>query len=354
MARPEPARHGADRRRRLAGAQQSGVRGAGRRGAGVAGRRRRRLRELFGWDARGPRPDLQPGAPPLVSEVLLPLADGGLRKLRATVRCTESRARTAPLSRRGRGSQPRGRARSGALAARRAGRHRRVSGWRPSTNRSAGSRAAPPPAGRCGGAFERRGGAAGHRPRHRRAGVAARLRAPAAGAARRRARRGALRGAPPRHRHALAADAGRARRAGVGRSARRRSSRSTSPSSNWRARAPTSCCASWRRFSTAAPPASHTCAATASCAATGASSACSASTARCRAGAPLAALRGGASARRRTDAKRRCARWTTRRCSRPSSMSMVRRRRPGRRVVFAVGAAQLHARWRRDRGRRRC
>ena len=47
------------------------------------------LRELFGWDARGPRPDLQPGTPPLVSEVLLPLADRGLRKLRATVRCLE-------------------------------------------------------------------------------------------------------------------------------------------------------------------------------------------------------------------------------------------------------------------------
>ena len=77
VARPEPARHGAVRRRPACWCA-----------AILRSRRwlawrpcrwpmpRPPLRELLGWDARGPRPDLQPGAPPLASEVLLPLADG--------------------------------------------------------------------------------------------------------------------------------------------------------------------------------------------------------------------------------------------------------------------------------------
>ncbi len=50
------------------------------------------LRELFGWRAKGPAAELQPGAQPLVHESLLPLphaGPGAFRKLRATARCVE-------------------------------------------------------------------------------------------------------------------------------------------------------------------------------------------------------------------------------------------------------------------------
>ncbi len=48
------------------------------------------LRELLGWAERGPRDELQPGAPPLVCQALLPLPDGGMRRLRALLRCAEA------------------------------------------------------------------------------------------------------------------------------------------------------------------------------------------------------------------------------------------------------------------------
>jgi PAS domain S-box-containing protein len=47
------------------------------------------LRELLGWGDKGPRPELQPGARPLLTRLLLPLPDGGVRCLQALVSCHE-------------------------------------------------------------------------------------------------------------------------------------------------------------------------------------------------------------------------------------------------------------------------
>ena len=280
-----PRRHGAVRRQRPAGAHQPGLRRAGRRRAGAAGRGARpSLRELLAWEGEAPS-RLLARAPRRWCARPTCRVPGGAAAAARDRALLRHAGRAAPLHGGGRGPQRRGGARPGADADRRADGHRRRRHRDlPGIARLGAAAPARAPASRSAPA-------APCRPRRPRCRSISRdivlpesLRRVRARCSRRCARASASRCAT-RIRHpelgaALAADA---RRAGdarlgqahdLGRHARRH--RPASSAAAQRAAA----ARAGDDPRELAPPASPTCAATCWCAATGASRRCSASAGR--------------------------------------------------------------------------